>query len=389
MEVESAVVGEEKSEQSPPPMPMRVFIVAGLMVLFGFSDRISFKLTVDCVSSYTFFLNQLTMAVYVVGFFVPVLAAGQLCGPWASRRYLLRYFVMAALDALCTLVVILAAPYVPGPLQIIYLQGVIPGTMLFSYFFLRKRYVWSHILGAAVILGAIALSAVHSNQQDAKSGSHVLWHVLFLSFNIPASMSSVYKEYVFRNADVELPLNVVNMWVSVFQFWWTIVYSPVIVPVQGISWHQLPTTFAKGGACLFAHHDGGLQDSCDWYSTAVMLCFFASTLAWNYCCLYLIKNASALLMFVSSTASIPLASLGFAVPLLVRGSCTPKAKVTWEVVVALLGVLAGLALYNKTAETIAPEPDRAKRPNPEERRPLLLNIQDSLTEDAVSQFGHM
>eukprot|EP00300_Choanocystis_sp_HF-7_P037346 c53447_g1_i1.p2 GENE.c53447_g1_i1~~c53447_g1_i1.p2 ORF type:complete len:375 (+),score=77.34 c53447_g1_i1:85-1209(+) len=364
--------------QPAPALPVRVLVVCVLMVLFGAADRISFKLSVDCVSNYVFFLNQLTMLVYVVAFGIPVLIEGSLTK--VTLGLLKRYAVMGSLDGLCTLVVVLSAPYVAGPTQVIGMQGVIPCTMVLSFFVLKKRYAWSHVVGAVIILAGIVLSAVHSGESDAKHGSHMLWLLLFLSFNVFASISCVYKEHVFRTATTELSLNQVNFYVSVFQFFWTLAYAPVVAPLQGVSLKSLPGNFGDGAKCIFAHDNSGFSDRCAWFSTVTIALFFISTVSWNFLCLYLIKNASAAAMFITSTATIPLASLGFAVPFIVRRSCTPRALVTWEVLTSLIVVTFGLIIYNKTAERVVEE--KPDRDDADLRRPLLINDSEGAPSEA-------
>eukprot|EP00030_Apusomonadida_sp_AF-17_P007494 a841554_96.p1 GENE.a841554_96~~a841554_96.p1 ORF type:complete len:473 (+),score=157.26 a841554_96:185-1420(+) len=308
------------------------------------------------------------MLVYVVAFFIPVALARELS--LISWPVLRKFCLMGFMDALCTLVVILAAPYVPGPLQIIYMQGVLPGTLAASIFFLKKRYLWSHYLGATIILAGITLSALDSHEDGSTPSRRPwLWSLLFLSFNVPASISSVYKEHVFRTAQPTdgVSVNTMNFWVSFCQFFWGLCFAPIVVPLLGLSWHSLPGTFSQGAACLFAHQKQDVTSTCTGYTTAVTALTFTFNIGWNFFILLLIKHASATMMFLSNTATIPLASLGFAIPFVVSGGVTPRANVTWEIVVSLVVVIGGLVIYQWSHEPAVDE-----QPAPEQK-PLLIN----------------
>ena len=50
-----------------------------------------------------------------------------------------------------------------------------------------------------------------------------------------AAIGSVYKEYTFVNAVKEIDINVMNAWVSFFQFFFGLALFPVAAPLEGIS----------------------------------------------------------------------------------------------------------------------------------------------------------
>ena len=48
-----------------------------ITLLAGSGDRVAFKLMADALPSYVYFLHQLTMMVYIVAFFLPVILTGR------------------------------------------------------------------------------------------------------------------------------------------------------------------------------------------------------------------------------------------------------------------------------------------------------------------------
>lgn len=107
------------------------------------ADRILFKLMADAMPHYVYFLHQLTMFVYVICFTVPVILAGEFfhitrslircvgaLAPFFGLQvrahlrasFRSKFMVMGLLDNFCTLIVILCAPHVYGPIQILLMQ---------------------------------------------------------------------------------------------------------------------------------------------------------------------------------------------------------------------------------------------------------------------------
>jgi len=340
----------------------------------------------DAMPHYVYFLHQLTMVVYIIAFFIPVIANGEL---WDIDRSLLgKFAVMGGIDCLCTLIVIIAAPHVAGPIQILLMQGVLPATLVATRIAFGRKYLWVHYAGAAIIVGGILFSIfdpsthAHAHSGDTHHGDDggdgaphqsgkevILWSLFFFSFNIPAAISSVYKEYVFKNADREISINLLNAWVSVFQFAFGILWVPVVAPLQDTPFKDIPSNFAGGGICLFKHRDdhpdGG--DFCAPYTTLVVFFCLFCNVAWNVFILLIIKHATATLMFVANTLTIPLANLGFSVPFVTQHGPTPRSRITWEGLVALSVTLLGLFVY-QTKDEPEDEPE-SPSPNPQSPHP--------------------
>jgi len=314
------------------------------------------------------------MLVYIAAFFTPVILGGELRA--VSWPLLRKFAVMGGIDCCCTLIVIMAAPHVAGPVQILLMQGVLPATLLATRIAFGRRYLWVHYLGAAIIVIGILFSILDPSTDDhaARSGSKpssasnepqshrmaIVWGLFFFSFNIPAAISSVYKEWVFKTSETEISINLLNAWVSFFQFFFGLLFVPVVAPLEDTAFSDIPANFGDGAVCLFAHRENRSGDYCAGYTTIVVfLCLFCNV-AWNVFILLIIKNATASLMFVANTLTIPLANLGFAVPFVVAGGPTPRSRITWEGIMALVVTLAGLAVYQTKAE---PE-DEATAPSP-------------------------
>lgn len=96
-------------------------------------------------------------------------------------------------------------------MQQLLIQGTILFTMLFSFIMtlaicerivgsrLTVKYKWTHIVGALLIMGGIAVALGPKLADPSKNvNNDVGANILFFAADIPTAMSGVYKEIAFK-----------------------------------------------------------------------------------------------------------------------------------------------------------------------------------------------
>eukprot|EP00126_Sphaerothecum_destruens_P000204 Sdes_comp10247_c0_seq1m1873 len=111
-------------------------------ILIGCTNRVTFKIMQYSTMNYSYFDSQFTTLMYIPVNFAVI---------WYKMRYTnhitaqqrsfpkYKFAIMGLLDSLSGLLVMVAGLYVPGTMQSILLQGVVPVTMACSLLFLRPR----------------------------------------------------------------------------------------------------------------------------------------------------------------------------------------------------------------------------------------------------------
>jgi len=110
-----------------------------LLVVFGTSNRVSFKLMQNATYNYSYFDSLFTTLVFVVISFIVIVARilTKTITP-AMREYpKYKFAIMGLFDSLAGLIVTVGGVKVSGIMQSLLLQGAVPMTMLFSILILR------------------------------------------------------------------------------------------------------------------------------------------------------------------------------------------------------------------------------------------------------------
>eukprot|EP00698_Gefionella_okellyi_P011877 TRINITY_DN3161_c0_g1_i1.p1 TRINITY_DN3161_c0_g1~~TRINITY_DN3161_c0_g1_i1.p1 ORF type:complete len:599 (+),score=60.86 TRINITY_DN3161_c0_g1_i1:41-1837(+) len=112
------------------------------VIIIGAVNRITFKIMQYSTSNYSYFISQWTTFVYIpvnfaVIFFKLVFTNHITKDQMQFPKY--KFAVMGALDSLQGLLIVVGGSKVPGVMQNLLMQGVVPVTMLFSIVMLRNR----------------------------------------------------------------------------------------------------------------------------------------------------------------------------------------------------------------------------------------------------------
>ena len=121
------------------------------------------------------------------------------------KPYLL--FLLGFCDALNGLLVVYAASLsrTPGDLQALLGQVYIPFTLVFSRMFLGKRYSFSQMYGAFVVIVGVFISLMPlisslftSSSVTSLTPSNVVWSCVFVLSFVPGTLMNIIEEEIFK-----------------------------------------------------------------------------------------------------------------------------------------------------------------------------------------------
>ena len=268
-----------------------VILYLVVLVFSSATERIAFKVMLDSLRPFRFFLAQLVMLLYVPVMFA-VVAYKKLrtddIQPEMEEFPKCKFALMALLDVAQVIVVMISGGVIPAPLTVLLLQSLIPATMLASRLFLGNRYKWQHCFGALVILVSITVNMLplisrelskqnagsgteghgsgssdwaHQNNsgighptgsQGTGSGAHgsggfppqptaneIAWNsLIYLLCCVPGALSAIYKESALKAQPMDIYF--LNAWVAFFQFILSIPFAPIAFHFQ--EWSTASTT---------------------------------------------------------------------------------------------------------------------------------------------------
>eukprot|EP01090_Pellita_catalonica_P006501 TRINITY_DN16732_c0_g1_i1.p1 TRINITY_DN16732_c0_g1~~TRINITY_DN16732_c0_g1_i1.p1 ORF type:complete len:298 (+),score=41.64 TRINITY_DN16732_c0_g1_i1:52-945(+) len=253
-----------------------------------------------------------------------------------------------------------ASSHVGGALQTLLLQGALPLTMMLSLIFLGARYNFIQIGAAIAIVGGIVISVIPNFSSIGKVRGQFYWIVIYLVLNIPAAVSTVFKEYIFKTRDYVSILYLL-LWDGVFQFIAILFLLPIdLIPDFGsVPPDRLFKHVSEGVMCFFRHYpenptsdmalssSGDPMDDCDtaWIPTMALVFFYVTS---QMCIQYLVKYGSAAFYYLALTIPVPLANIAFSFEFLMGDKRSPLS--TYDIL-ALGVILFGLCVYHYYAST--------------------------------------
>jgi len=257
---------------------------------------------------------------------------------WFTRNIVL----IAMCDTISLYMGILASHNVTAPLRTLLQQGSIPVTMFASWAFLRSSYKIVHMVGAIVIIIGILLAVMQILTEKGNPGqnsrrietSDPTWVVLFFLSCFFTASSSCMKEYILTHETKRAEMNQVNAWVAFCQLILGLAISPLsyfaankdsgshLPPIS-----EFPSNLADGLKCGVWGDDIACNAQCYYVNGGNISHYpphpacgldLAPLSVWLYvgvcCCfnllmLYVIKESTAALFWISSAAIIPVVSI--------------------------------------------------------------------------------
>ena len=178
------------------------------------------------------------------------------------------------------------------------------------------RYRWTHLVGAALIVGGIVLALIPKLIEKNKSAADQTkpgFAIMFFLAVIPTAFSNVFKEIAFKGADLDIYL--VNAWVATFQFFIGFPLLPIGIlvkdnPLQALK--DLPKEFLFGMECFVGQGPDG--ELCVQRLVMVhILVYLFINIFYNIFVLSVLKYGSASLLQISSAILLPLANITFTI----------------------------------------------------------------------------
>ncbi|RHY28290.1 hypothetical protein DYB32_006093 [Aphanomyces invadans] len=209
--------------------------VAALM-LADVGERFTFKLMVDRMESYRYFLAQITTFLYIPPMFCIVgYKATQTvrdgCQVNEFPKY--KFFIMAVLDLLHAMLLFIPAGNTPPALTVIFVQATVPFSMLFGYLFHSYQYSRMQIVGGILMTSGLMLGILPLLLLDVFEEAEMGWHSLcYLLAAIPGALSMMYKEQAL--APQPMDVYYLNAWVAVYQFIGGLLLAPLIFDIPAI-----------------------------------------------------------------------------------------------------------------------------------------------------------
>jgi hypothetical protein len=298
-------------------------------------------------------------------------------------------------------------------------------TMVTSWLFLSRRYKKVHLIGAGIILAGITLAMVQiltrgnpgvnhpKNEVDSSDGT---WTIIFFFSCIPLAIGSCLKEHILTHR-IPVDMNQVNAWVAISQLVIGLAISPLsymaanLYPgapeTRGGGWSVSMAGFSdnlrQGLACgVYGDHTAcnaqcmyvlgnstgcvaGIPCDCGlsmapvsvWLYVGVCCCF-------NLLMLYVIKEGTAVLFWISSAAIIPVVACISTTPVYTWLKLG-KVAFTLMQICGLVLVVLGIAVYRSKPEESDSGNSKEESDDAYARASIVHNIKSFLDGEEESQ----
>jgi len=259
--------------------------------------------------------------------------------------------LISFLDSSQNLLAFYSDSHVPGPMQQLIIQMVVPFSILLSVVFLRAHYSGPQYIGAFVIIAGIVLDILPSLTNSATWSTISTWWILiYLSSTIPFALSTVFKEHNIKALSVNALY--LQAWNNTFQALFCVLFIPLSL-VEDVNFQSLSLDsvlssisvgmtrkFLDGGKCFLGENTLP-DDNCEGFFL-VLLLFLFFNVSINLCMLAMLWLDSSTFMFLALTLAIPLANMCFTFAFIMGSYVQPLNALD---IVSMMIILSGLLLY--------------------------------------------
>mmetsp|Transcript_99820 Transcript_99820/g.310936 ORF Transcript_99820/g.310936 Transcript_99820/m.310936 type:complete len:427 (-) Transcript_99820:313-1593(-) len=339
----------------------------GLLLTSNVAQRVTFKFLGYTLGPYPYFV-----LLSISGVFVPIFAliciaivvtTGGFLAETRTWHCLGVNAVIGCFNALQGAGMVFANPHVPGHLQALLQQGVIPFTFATSLLTIGAHFSWQQYLGVLLIVVGVCVQLgpdlLAAGAEDAAQAPGA-WASLFLLAQLPVALSAVLQERAFSKR----PVNVFYMmfWASLAQFGTLLLLAPLGIspsaPGQA-GWEAVLAYMQE--AVSVVQHDGGAAETLSGCMLTMLLAQLAQA--------YMVKLSSAAFTVLCLALVMPASALAFSTQM-VMGPHVERLGL--GSVAALVLVFVGISMYQLdggSAEGEAPDKPRgAPGPGPREGR---------------------
>lgn len=217
-----------------------------------------------------------------------------------------KLFYIGLLDSISTIISTMCLPYISIIITITLCKLSIPISMMFSYFFLDKRYHWNHYLALFIILIGVLLTIIpYLESNNHINNPFALFFYIISIF--PTVISDIYKEKLLKKK-LEVNLYWMNTYISIWQLIAGIGTIPIMILHLEFG-YTYPIDFVhyvnNGLKCQFAM---SYNSSCNKSLFWVLIYQFISTTT-NTLAFIIIKYGSAMILLILTNIKLPLTFL--------------------------------------------------------------------------------
>lgn len=389
----SAVQASDRTDElrkRPPIARLHLLAVMCGLVLLGACNFVLLKVLYTAYGDRrAFFVNQAINFLYIVyggAILYPRMLLTDAVTEEMYRFPKRHFFIMGMLDSMGTFLTCLGTPYTPGSLTPLLNQLLIPFTMLSSVLYLRVRYRVKEAMGALLIVVGASLSVVpnvlSASSEDGPGQTRWYAVVLYALSNFPMAWSNCYKEGTFDGNTLDVWY--LTQWVSIFQFFISFLYMPLLAlpgfgSKDGMPLSAVPGALVDGYVCFMEE----VPECAENHTMLLLFSYCGVNVAFVTLGLYLTKHGSALLNAMSFSMLLPFTTLLFFTPLL-GAFQEPLTSSSMFTFVGLVVTLMGFAIYQFYSIAVGGA-DAAGQAKDELPAPLLMNCEtcDIANEEGV------
>ncbi|KAK9834944.1 hypothetical protein WJX84_003484 [Apatococcus fuscideae] len=315
----------------------------------GVVNRVLYKMALNPLGNYVFFLAQLQTFGYCLCYFTflfvrkrqGIVTDEMLAAP--DKRL---FALNGLLEAMSQLLGLVGAANLPGVVLPLFQQTVLIWTIGFGYVILGKKLKSVQILGALLVGGGVGYASFPAGESvGVLSEVDPKYALIFISSMIFPALSSIIKEKIFTDAKEklggkQLDLFVVNSFGSLSQAVFVLLFLPVLTSLRGIPLSGLPGYLTDGAKCFV-----GGSPSCGSDCSAaplLPLLYVAFNLAFNISILQLLRSAGNVVQSIVLASIVPITIYAFTLPL---PYLPPPPDLGPNFLAGTLILMVGLATY--------------------------------------------
>ncbi|CAE8735684.1 unnamed protein product [Polarella glacialis] len=311
-------------------------------------QRVAFKNLGYALGSHPIFVLLSISGAFVAIFAMICLGIVGLTGGWLPETRTWRvvgvFWIIGVCNGLQGAGMVFANPYVPGCLQALLQQALIPFTLAASVA-AGARFEPHQYCGVALILGGIGLQLLPGLGESsgaaalvggapavAAPASMTWWSLVFLVAQVPVALAAILQEKTFR----AVPVNVFHMlfWASTAQF----LSLLLLLPLPSLVASSLRVSFQEGLDAWAAEWQLVSEGSARAPLFACIVAMLVSQLTQTL----MVKYSSAAFTVVCMALAVPASAVVFTMPAFVGAH---RERMTEATLVSLALVFVGIVVY--------------------------------------------
>lgn len=272
--------------------------------------RVLYKMALNPLSDYVFFLAQFQTFAYVLLYFAVL--GYKLYGSKSVGEEQLEvtdkkiFFYIGAAEALSQVLGLVGASKIPGVVIPLLSQTVLIWQIVVGKIVLGRNLPAVQISGALIVIAGVCLAAFPGDEGvSVFSEVSLLYAGTYIASMFFPALSAVFKERIFSDAKEklggkDLDLFAVNSFGSAAQAGFVFLLLPVLCSLRGIDLQDLPQYLSAGLGCMLGQGEG--------CSTAPILApaYVFCNLGFNIALLNLLRASSSVIQSLTLSSLVPI-----------------------------------------------------------------------------------